>query len=80
MGDFNMKHKNKRLHRIIGVVLATVMTIGAMPMNAFALGDGVYYEKKDIQTIAEGVTYEKAVDLQGWLDGRLCTYNGRKFK
>lgn len=51
-----MKHKNKRLHRIIGVVLATVMTIGAMPMNAFALGDGVYYEKKDIQTIAEGVT------------------------
>ena len=76
-----MKHKNKRLHRIIGVVLATVMTIGAMPMNAFALGDGVYYEKKDIQTIAEGVTYEKKQStLQGWLDGRLCTYNGRKFK
>ena len=65
-----MKHKNKRLHRIISVVLATVMTIGAMPMNAFALGDGVYYEKKDIQTIAEGVTYEKIVDFTkpvGWM-------------
>ena len=75
MGDFNMKHKNKRLHRIIGVVLATVMTIGAMPMNAFALGDGVYYEKKDIQTIAEGVTYEKSSRLYkaGWMDVYVLT-------
>ena len=70
-----MKHKNKRLHRIIGVVLATVMTIGAMPMNAFALGDGVYYEKKDIQTIAEGVTYEKSSRLYkaGWMDVYVLT-------
>ena len=70
-----MKHKNKRLHRIISVVLATVMTIGAMPMNAFALGDGVYYEKKDIQTIAEGVTYEKSSRLYkaGWMDVYVLT-------
>ena len=49
-----MKHKNKRLHRIIGVVLATVMTIGAMPMNAFALGDGVYYAKKGYTDYCRG--------------------------
>ena len=76
-----MKHKNKRLHRIIGVVLATVMTIGAMPMNAFALGDGVYYEKKDIQTIAEGVTYEKSSRLYkaGWMDVYVLTMDANSY-
>ena len=51
------------------------MTIGAMPMNAFALGDGVYYEKKDIQAIAEGVTYEKSSRLYkaGWMDVYVLT-------
>lgn len=70
-----MKHRNFGLKRAIGAVLAAVMTMSIMPVEAFASGEGVLYEKKEIQNIAKGVTYEKSSRLYkaGWMDVYVLT-------
>lgn len=66
----------KLLKRLIGSALSGVIAFSSLGISAVYGADTVVlYEKKDIQTIAQGLTYEKSTRMysSGWLDVYVLT-------
>lgn len=66
----------KFLKRIIGCVLSASVTFSSIGLtSAYAADTTVLYEKKDVQTIAQGLTYEKSTRMysSGWMDVYVLT-------
>lgn len=70
-----MKNKIRRLSvSLIALITALLCTV-----NTFGYG-GLLYEKKSVQTITKGLTYEKSSRMypEGWLDVYVLTINANE--
>lgn len=65
----------KRIKRLITGALASVLACSSLCVDGFCASADLLYEKKDIQTITKGVTYEKSKRLYkaGWMDVYVLT-------
>lgn len=66
----------KFLKRVVGCVLSGIIDFSSFGVSAvFAADTTVLYEKKDVQTIAQGLTYEKSTRMysSGWMDVYVLT-------
>lgn len=64
------------LKRVAGCVLGGIIVFSSLGVSAvFAADTTVLYEKKDVQTIAQGLTYEKSTRMysSGWMDVYVLT-------
>lgn len=73
---------NKRVFKkLISVFLSTSMIFTSTGVvNVFGADTAILYEKKDIQTIAKGLTYEKSTRMykSGWLDVYVLTMDAQE--
>ena len=67
--------------KLISVFLSTSMIFTSTGVvNVFGADTAILYEKKDIQTIAKGLTYEKSTRMykSGWLDVYVLTMDAQE--
>lgn len=69
---------NNKLRRIAGGLIAFI-TIAASSVSSFGYGN-LLYEKKEVQTITRGLTYEKSTRMypEGWLDVYILTMDANE--
>lgn len=68
------------LKRFSAAAIAAVTFLSAVPYTALAASSAVLYEKKDVQQIANGLTYEKSRRLYpaGWMDVYVLTLDATR--
>ena len=73
---------NKKIWKgVLACLLSGTMVLGSAGASmAYAADTTVLYEKKDIQTIAQGLTYEKSTRMyaSGWMDVYVLTIDARE--
>lgn len=72
---------NKKIWRsIAGCMLGTVLTFTQLGITTAFADTTVLYEKKDVSTIAQGLTYEKSTRMysSGWMDVYVLTMDANE--